>query len=246
MSQTHESVKQTSIIKKQESSLKEKVILKDNVTVLPIWFGSRLLDDSDLQTLQMFLPFPIHNLAIPEANDMKKADPKILRPLADNLRNILDNTKNPMAVFIITTAQSTKHPWIEQFPQKLTEYRRQYNKRDDIFIYKLVWGGWFPDIKSYEREGRFDAYEKRAHELGAVYLYFNGDAPTAGSRRLVDFMNRILGNDLPGKEFPCYTPEEVQKIEWNINRENFNGLSVREGSVPKYPIGKNGRPIFPF
>lgn len=247
MSKSHELVtKQADIIKRQEFSIEKKVILKDSIKPLPIWFGSRLLDNSDFETLQMYLPFSVHRLAVPEANEMKKANKSSLLPLANELKKILDNTETPLAVFIITTAQSAKHPWVEQFPQRLKEYRQRFNKKDDIFSYRIVWGGWFPDIEWHEREGRFDAYEKRSHELGGVYLYFNGDAPTAGSIRLVDFMNRILGKDLPGKEFPCYTPEEVQKIEWNINREDFNGLSVREGSILKYPIGENGRPIFPF
>lgn len=83
----------------------------------------------------------------------------------------------------------------------------------------------------------------RAHELGGVYLPYNHDYPTVSTSRLVEFMDRIIGFDLPGNDFPGYEEEKVQKIAWHINREDFNLGSPRAGAIPKYSI-INGRPVF--
>ncbi|MCL4420029.1 hypothetical protein M1146_08180, partial [Patescibacteria group bacterium] len=95
-------------------------------------------------------------------------------------------------------------------------------------------------------EGRFSRAERWSHALNGVFLRFDTDAPTAGSHRLVEFMNRVLGADLPGTDFPDYSIEDIQKIAWNISRESFNWHGAPAGTISKYPIGENGRPVFPF
>jgi hypothetical protein len=79
----------------------------------------------------------------------------------------------------------------------------------------------------------------------ALYSYFNHDARSAGCHRLIELMNRIMGADLPGNEFPDFSMADLQKMAKHVNRENFNSFSRREGSIPKYPIGEDGRPLFP-
>ena len=57
---------------------------------------------------------------------------------------------------------------------------------------------------------RFSRNAMRTHELGGVYLPYNSDYPSVSLSRLVEFMNRVMGHDLPGREFPNYNFEELQ------------------------------------
>lgn len=241
-----------SISRIPEDSLKEQKILKKEIGVLPIWFGKVLWNDSDYETFKrilnrgrqfnMYFPF-----VIPDADEMKNTKLQSRKLLALDLRTALRKIQHPLIIFSVSTAQSAEQPWLNQFPQRLREYRQQTNHRGDTFVYKIIIGGQFSNRKTENNsDERAWPQELRAHELDSVYLYFNTDAPSTGFERLVEFMNRVVGVELPGEEFPNYDTDDIRRIGWHINRENFNAFSVKEGSIPKYTIGSNGRPIFPF
>jgi hypothetical protein len=242
-----------SIIKDPEHSLKEQKILKSEIGVLPMWFGRRLLDDSDLSAFDMALRFKrqfnmYSPFILPDADKVKKANPKIFGEFATDLKHVLDGIAGPLVIFVVSTANCAEYSWLNEFPQKLNEFRKKQN-RLDTFVYRVIMGGWFPNLERNLYEGKDNRalpYELKAHELTGVYLYYNTDAPTAGSARLTEFMNRIVGADLPGEYFPNFDNTDVQRIAWHLNRENFNVWSPKEGSIPKYSIGSNSRPIFPF
>lgn len=241
-------------------TVSKRTLLKSQVTHLTIWLGQRHLDNSDLETfyrvsdIQRFKPNV--QLVIPEAQTID--DPQTLRrPVTDDLIPHLDQIVNPLAVFIITTPGVAEKPWSSSFCEAIGQYRWQTRNLSDTAVYRIIMQGGFNherfssiykryyDLYDAEQKPLFWPEEEIAQELGAFFLFFNSDAPTAGCERLVDFMGRILGRDLPGAEFPTYSFDEITKIAWNINRENFN-VSLKAGSVPKYPIGPDGRPIFPF
>lgn len=229
--------------------VKERLIDKDTMTVLPIWLGQRMLDNSDYSAFERALyaiSFTTYQpFMFTDADKMKAAQP-YLGPMELDLKKFLNHTKGPSAVFVITTAEVAGLPWCEPFIQRLKEHQRKFNQQSATFFYKIIMGGTgFLKADRKEAKGKFNAAEATAHGLNAVWLYYNTDAPTAGSERLVEFMNRVLGKDLPGREFPDYSSDELQKMAWNITRESFNALP-KEGSIPKYSIGSNGRPIFPF
>lgn len=75
-----------------------------------------------------------------------------------------------------------------------------------------------------------------------VELYYRHGYPSAAIDRLIEFMNRVMGVDLPGEDFPNYNFEDLLKIAAHINQENFNFGMPRADAIPKYEIGPNGRP----
>jgi hypothetical protein len=244
--------KECPISKVPEISLKEQIILKNEIGVLPMWFGKVLWNDSDYETFDrilnrgrqfnMYFPF-----VIPDADEIIDAKLQSLKLLAMDLQTTLNKIQHPLIIFAVSTAQSAERPWLDQFPQRLSEYRQQTNHTGDTFVYKIIIGGRFSNLNTEKNpHGQAWPQELRAHELNGVYLHFDTDAPTAGFERLVDFMNRVVGVDLPAEEFPNYCTDEVRRIAWHINRESFNAFSEKVGSIPKYTIGSNGRPIFPF
>jgi len=78
-------------------------------------------------------------------------------------------------------------------------------------------------------------------EQEIVELYYKCGYPGAAIDRLIEFMNRVIGVDLPGEYFPNYNFNERLKIAAHINQENFNFGAPRVDAIPKYEI-VGGRP----
>lgn len=74
-----------------------------------------------------------------------------------------------------------------------------------------------------------------------IELYYKSTYPSPALSRLMEYVRRVMGADLPGSEFPNYTFDELQKIAAHINRENFNFKKPRADAIPKYEI-INSRP----
>lgn len=129
--------------------------------------------------------------------------------------------------------------------QGLYEIRRQRGRDQTTFIYKIILGAGFSQKGRKDSAGHFSRNEMRAHELNGVYIPYDHDYRSLGIRRTTEFMNRVMGYDLPGVEFPNYSEVEIRKIAWNINREDFNAFSPREETIPKYSI-VGGKPQFSF
>ena len=231
-----------------ESSLKIR-ILKESISVLPIWLGTRFFDNSDYsafdRALYMYRRFAFYNpFTFFNAEELKDAWPYMGRMELD-IKKSLNGIEEPVVIFFIVTPRVAECVWLNTFSQNLKKYRCDHQK-NDIFVYKIIMGGsGFQKDPRYTTESKYNPYERKSIELGGIYSYLNTDAPSNGCKRLVDLMNRILGMDLLEDEFPNYNMEELQKIAWNINRENFNSGSVRKSSIPKYPI-IDGKPKFAF
>jgi len=227
-------------------------ISKYEMGVLPIWLGKRDLVEDDLGKFYSEISFGLDRqfnlyplFSVPDADKIKDDAYPAFVPVDLDLRRVLERIQNHLAIFIITTAQVSEYTWLSQTPQGLLDLRRQQGREKTTFVYKVILGSGFSQEGSKDPEGRFSQNEMRAHELDGVYLPYGLDWPTVSIRRLIEFMNRVLGYDLLGEKFPNYSTEELQKMVWNINREDFNVWTPREDAIPKYPI-VNGRPQFPF
>lgn len=226
----------------------KKEILKHQVSGMVIWLGLRMYDDSDYdafeQALAMYSQVNIcSTFKLTDADEIKK--PSELEPVIKDLTKELNKANGPLAVFIVTTPKVAEYPWLEQLQQGVQEFRQKHNSEDPTRVYRIIMGGGvgFSNPGHYTWDDLIWPYERRSHDLGGVYLNFNGDYPSVCSHKLVEFMNRVLGMDLPIEEFPDYNFDDLKKIAWNIVREDFNVLSRREEAYPKYPIGKDGKPI---
>lgn len=225
-------------------------ISKYNVGVVTMWFGKRDLANDDLDTFnnEIHLGKQFAHLAafeIPEANHLQDEPYPAFAGVDLDLRKELGTIKEPLVIFIVTTANIVDRPWLINFPQGLHYLRIQQGRDKTTFIYKIILGAGFSQQGSEDPQGHFSKNEMRAHELGGVYIPYTHNYRSLGIRRAVEFMNRILGYDLPGEKFPNYTAEETQKIAWSISREDFNAYSPRESAITKYPI-VGGKPQFSF
>lgn len=213
-----------------------KEILKKQMVSLPVIFGGRSLIDNDIEAIVdewavgvsyqalyfTFLQRGFHNFRA-TFSDMEKLVAEII------------SQNRPLCIFLILNGSAAKEAktWI-RFIQETQA------KREDIFVYPIVYGG---GCYSSEKKGGDLEYLYNAGY--AARLYFDGDAPTAGARRLSEYANRILGRDIKTEFFPAYDIETARKMAHHINLESFNSFGQKEGSVPKYPIRDN-RPYFPI
>lgn len=225
---------------------KEK-ISKYLMAALPIWFGRRNIDESDreafINTLEWhrrfahYIPFTVCD------SDLIEQPYPALVPFVLHLAEALDKIEKPLAIFIVATPQTAKNSWFARFPKLLRDLRQN---KPPTFIYPVIMGGQdFSVLDPFESAGHFSPMETEAHKRGAVYLYYNSDAHRAGAKRLVEFINRVLGEDLQSDGFPNYPPEDIRKIAWSLNREDFNLDDSKIGARPKYGI-VGGAPLFPF
>jgi hypothetical protein len=250
------------VIPKPESCLTEKGILKDSVKPVVIWMGSRYpgckhystLPD-DLWDLHMNLGwfdrrFKIFaDLSRVKAGQLESQEPDAVEnffSLTEEIEETLTTIPNPMAVFTISTPMLAESPWVDKFLSELVKYRQRATGTNDIITYKIILGGLgFRQEGPKDPQGYFTKTEMRAIELGGFYLHFSHDAPTACLQRLIEFMERILGDDLPGSDYPAYSPEEIAQIAYHIEQEDFNRDYPRLGAIPKYPIdSRTDRPTF--
>ncbi|MDD5147646.1 MAG: hypothetical protein PHV63_03830 [Candidatus Daviesbacteria bacterium] len=238
--------KQLTVYNRSQSFRGMGPILKDQVGIFTMWFGKQMYDNSDYETFlrnrHFYLPAPfLADFFVPDADETNNVSS--LRPVAKDLAEELASWQNPLAVFIITTPRVAELGYLDRLPQGIFEYRLTPPR--PTFIYKIIFGWGFSNRTYRDTDPRFREEEIIARNLEGVFFSFNGDYPTVCCRRLIEFINRILGYDLPGQEFPNYSPDEVEKIAWNIRREDFNSFSPMTGALPKYPI-VNGKPQFRF
>lgn len=223
-------------------------ILKHQVKGMVIWLGLRMYDDSDYgafeQALAMYSQVNIRStFKLTDADEIK--NPSDLEPVVEDLTKELNKADGPLAIFVVTTPRVAEYPWLEKLQQGVYEFRQKYNREDPTRVYKIIMGGGggFSNARDFGWDDLVWPYERRSHDLGGVYLNFNGDYPSIGGHKLVEFMNRAMGMDLPGEKFPDYTFDDLKRMAWNIIREDFNVFSRKDGAYPKYPIGEDGRPI---
>ncbi|TSC53580.1 MAG: hypothetical protein LiPW39_199 [Parcubacteria group bacterium LiPW_39] len=105
-----------------------------------------------------------------------------------------------------------------------------------VFRHYRIVVDYYQGPKFQTREKNYCTQELTASKNKAVYIYYQYNAPGAASRRTGEFMNRVMGADLQTKEIPHYTIEELQKIAWSVNREDFNFCEPRKDAISKYPI----------
>ncbi|MDD3486902.1 MAG: hypothetical protein PHF35_00785 [Candidatus Moranbacteria bacterium] len=216
---------------------------KEEVSALPVFIGQRTYDGSDIEELMsgfwMYRGFNSFHPQVVSYVGLKKRKGLIRKigKLKGGLIRRIREAEEAVAVFLIMVWSVAQE---KDIVQNLVNKIRKRCPADKTFIYQIVmdYGGAEmifsrPKDLSLVQEGK------------ALYSFFNHDARTAGSHRLIELMNRIMGADLPGDEFPNYPMADLQKMAKHINHENFNSFGRREGSIPKYPIGEDGRPLFP-
>lgn len=225
-------------------------ISKREIGVVTMWFGARDLVKDDLNTfkhelycLKQFAHYAEFNF--PDADKLKGEPYPALAEVDLDIRRELERTHSPLAIFIVTTAIIAERPWLNILPQGLNALCRQQRRDQTTFVYKIILGAGFSQKGLQDPAEHFSRNEMRAHELNGVYIPYTHDYRSLGITRTIEFMNRVLGHDLPGEKFPNYTEGEIRKIAWNINREDFNAVSPREGAISKYSI-VDGKPQFPF
>lgn len=219
---------------------------KENVVLVPVWIGGRTYDNSDLSAFESELSrlrimrTAIHDLASIELRARYgKRYLMLLRQLCANLKNVFLTSKNPLLLVCILPAFVMDLCWYKPLMRVLARSAKKHGH----YFCVIACGGDFEKPAPYIENAFFDQNERTAFELGAIYSFYNGDAPSAGMGRLVELINRMTGVDLPGDEFPGYSFEEIALIAHNINREDFNAFRRRDGAIDKYPI-ENGRPVF--
>lgn len=228
-----------------------KRISKNQLRVMNFWLGQRLYDNSDLSAFENeyshFGRFRFNTMfGIPEIDEMGE-DYSGLNEVGRDLAFELKKMAGPLVIFIVSTASVAEYSWFNRLPNNLKKYRKDIGF-EDTFIYKVIMGGWWRNHELLPEDltgHNFRRSELRAYELGSSYLTYNTDYPSVGSRRLVEYMNRLLGVDLQGENFPDYSLEDRVRMSWHINREDFNLFTPREGAIPKYQI-INDKPQFAF
>ncbi len=154
-------------------------------------------------------------------------------------KEIKNTTDYPLAIFVILirpTAEETK-----ELPD-LMKYIK--NLKKNIYIYPIIWDRYTKSISDPKKRNKQKEHYLYISEQ-AVHISFGGGAPSAGARRICEFIQRILGYDLPDKFFPDYSWETIRKMANHINQESFNAFNPPLWAIPKYPI-RNGRPHFPI
>jgi hypothetical protein len=142
---------------------------------------------------------------------------------------------SPIAIFTVIDRQTIKLIKIKT-PFYLPD-RRKMSNIPNLFTYNIFMGAdWIRGCDQFDKE------ESEPHKLDMVLSYYDDDNPTAGGKRLGEFVNRMMGLDLPGDNFPNYSWDDIKKISWHLNRENFNREMPAEGSISKYPI-VDGKPV---
>lgn len=229
----------------QEDSEVQTEEKKPEVIALPIWLGARLRDNSDLDEFLTLMHYGrgFTSYKVQELSDIElrehygKEIQSGLDDLFKGVESIFKKEEAKIAVFYIVTAGVAESNWFKILREKISALAPQY------CFYTIVVGGGFKSWKEND-DSPYDSYELNAHQLDAVHLPFNSDAPTAGMRRLMEMINRVMGADLPGEKFPDYNQDDLRKLAWHISRESFNSFGKKTGAIAKYNIDENGRPIF--
>lgn len=251
MVEKKEPVSTTDLITRKRHDLAVPVeIPKTQMGALPIWLGRRYYTEADIQSFRrldnLYGLYPTYLVSFEflDADRVDKPYPALI-PLDKDIRKELGRIIDPLAIFIITSAEVAERPWVQHMSTGLMDVRKEQGLDQTTFVYSVILGSGFSQEGKKDPDGHFSRNAMRAQELGSVYLPYNTDYPTVSTRRLVEFMNRVLGCDLPGNNFPNYSHEDLMKIAWHISKEDFNSVFPREGAIPKYSI-VDGKPKFTF
>lgn len=224
-------------------------LLSDQVGVITICLGERRSDE-DFANIHQKLAFRKFGLyaefEIPHAEKIQEGYPVLDVVQRDIQNELLTIGKRPLGVMIVVSSDVAERPWFPYMDPGIRDLRRRLGA-SDTFVYPIILGSSreFTQKGEKDPDGHFSRSSMRAAEFGATYLPYNYDSPSVSINRLIEFMNRIMGCDLPGREFPDYSFEDLRKMAWHISKEDFNTLGKREDAIPKYPI-VNGRPQFAF
>jgi hypothetical protein len=231
--------------------MKKPRVLKNEIGHSIIWLGTRYWDMRDVSDFldcawrirgnrKNFFEYP--QVEIYRENHKRYL--AILRRIIADSKEIMRHNRSRHVFFIIVSDDVVQAPWFKVFLNVFVKQAFKYA----CWPYLIMCGrGDFVSQHIYDQHTEnsfFWPAEAAARELGGFYSYFDSDAPSAGMERLAEMIHRLIGGDLPGEEFPAFSFNEGMQIAWNLNRENFNAFSRRQGSVDKYPIGEDGRPIF--
>ncbi len=229
----------------------QEVNKKPEAVALPIWMGMRLWGNQDLEEFmtqfscyRQFVSYNVQDLR--DVDIMQMHGKKYLggvKNLFCSVKSILDEADTTVAIFYIINARVAESNWFPILKKLIARYSPNHPR------YIIVVDSGFEKNMSrlYGETSKNNPYslsEIRSHQLGAIYSFFDSDAPTAGMIRLMEMMNRIMGFDLPERKFPNYNARELRQLAWHVCRENFNNFQSRRGAIPKYKIGENGRPVF--
>lgn len=204
-----------------------KKIINKNVTVLPFLIGSRSLIYRDFEEFDMHFSAKSYYspLYVGYFNRKQNHFQKNLVNAEKQAIDLINQDQNPIVIFPILSMMAAKEA------RALIEcFKRLKAIREDVFIYPIIW----------------DEYANNyLYTSGiAVYLFIDMDAPTVGAIRITQYIERIMGYDLPGGLFPEYTQEDANKMARHINFESFNAFGRKAGAIPKYPI-IDGKAHFP-
>lgn len=202
-------------------------ILNKEVAVFPFLIGNRYFDRRDFDEFSMNFSVksgysPLYRDYIGRNyNNFKKTLNYAEKQATDRIKN----NGEAIVVFPILTMIAAKEA------KRLIEcFERLRVMRNKVFVYPIIW------------DDHNDCYLYNSGT--AAYIFINSDAPSAGGRRLKEYIQRIMGYDLPDGFFPEYSQEDANKIARHINHENFNTWRRKAFSIPKYPI-IDGKPYFP-
>jgi len=201
-------------------------LLKCNMLVLPLIFKIGPIDISVLQ----------HHLGDPNAYNFARYNPRFLKNRADGWTPPYFPENQCLIAFCIISWEIAKSKWFYNFQHQLKEGNFLGGKF--FRVYKII-------LERSEMElppADYSVQERQALVLDAVYSYFkNSDAEGAACRRVIELMNRIMGADLSGIEFPDYNLRDLARIAWHTNREDFNWDcdEPRKNAIKKYKIVDN-------
>jgi len=227
----------------------DKNVKKSTVIALPVFLGARTLDGSDIEEFEHEFSserrFIFYYPSIMDALNVNLKKHHGHRYFGDlvcvieTIKRIIDyaDEGDKVVIFYIVTADVAESSYFDIFKKVLKKYT------SNCFEYTIIVGGRFKRRIGIDHDSPYNMWEQIAHQLGAVSSFFNSDAPTAGIKRLVELMNRIMGTDLPGENIPDYSLKDLRQMAWHVNRENFNCRNVREGAIQKYNI-VDGKPVF--
>lgn len=206
---------------------------KAEMDLVTVMIGDRTYAHEDAFHLLMTVPFRLkrscfRNLYWTFDSSVILHRTELAESLEDITSKILGHTQSPSAIFLILTRYVAR---MRSMIEDLTRNLRDADTDGFCYLYPIVMDG------TARRVGLVS-------EDKALFSFYNSDAPSAGCARVAELINRIMGGDLPGEDFPDYPMSSLRRMAAHINWENFNAFSPKEFSLPKYPI-KNGRPYFP-